>query len=99
MSKVHDLPAFQALRRKRARLSWGLALPLVGAYIVFGLACVWLPDAMGAPIGSDPYITWALIIAYALIGLSIVAAIVYVRVSNHGLEAQREALVRELNHD
>lgn len=99
MTAVHDLPEFQALRKRRAWLSWGLSLPLAAAYIALGVACVYARDWLGAPIASDPYFTRALGLALGLIAASVVAALVYARVSNRELEDRREALLAKLDHE
>ena len=96
MSAIHELPEFQALKRRRSLLSWGLSLPLAAAYIALGVGCVYAREWLGMPLGANPYFTRALVLALALIALSVVAALVYTWISNHDLENRREALLRSL---
>ncbi len=72
-------PEFKALHESRRRFTVGGTLAATAALLfVFGLYG-FAPDAMGEPaIGS---VTWALVLGFALVGLSFLMALVFARAS------------------
>ena len=76
---IIESPQFRALLAKRSRLRWGLTAFLVAAYVTYGLAGVWYPDALSRPfLGTS--MSWVMVIAYLIMFLSIATALVYVRI-------------------
>lgn len=74
-------PEFQRLMRRRSRWRWGLSALVITAYLIYGIAGIYLADTYGQPFfgGSLP---WGLALGYLVIFGSIVLSILYVRVAN-----------------
>ena len=70
--------AFRDLLVRRSRLRWSLTSILVGAYLVYGLAGLYLPNLMAAPFLSSA-VPWSIAIGFAIILLAILLSLYYVR--------------------
>ncbi len=84
MKESHDVsvlndPQFQKLLTRRSRLRWGLSGLLITAYLAYGMAGIYASDLLGTKFMNSS-ISWGIVIGYAIIALSIVLSLVYVRV-------------------
>ena len=76
---VHNDPQFQKLLRRRSRWRWGLSGLLITAYLTYSMAGIYASDLLGTKFMNSS-ISWGIVIGYAIIALSIVLSLVYVRV-------------------
>ena len=74
-------PAFQRLLSRRSRWRWGLSIALIGLYLTWAIAGIYVPEAYGTPLPGST-LPWGMAIGILIIVLSIVSSIVYVRVIN-----------------
>lgn len=80
-------PQFQKLLLQRSWLRWGLSLALVVSYLAYSLAGVYASDLLGTGfMGSS--ISWWIVIGLAIMVLSIVLALAYVRIIRQLYAAQ-----------
>jgi uncharacterized membrane protein (DUF485 family) len=78
-------PAFQRLLKRRSHWRWGLSGGLIGAYLAYCLAGVYLPDVLARPVlGSS--IPWGIALGYLIIALSVFLSILYIRIVGRILE-------------
>ena len=89
-------PAFRQLVRKRRRLTWGLATLCIGLYIGFSLAAVWHPEGLGRAVVEGSAVNFAILLAYGIIGLGIVASGFYVHWANTELARLQHELEKDL---
>ena len=80
---------FQALMRQRNRWRWGLSALLVIAYLVYGVAGVYIGDVYAKPFFGWA-LPWGLALGYLIIFASIALSILYVRVANR-LESDEDS--------
>jgi uncharacterized membrane protein (DUF485 family) len=84
MSEAADIlrdPKFQKLLQHRSRWRWGFSIGLVGSYLIYIVAGIYIPDTYAVPfVGSS--VPWGVVLGYLLIALSIVLSVIYVRVIN-----------------
>ena len=78
VSVLND-PQFQKLLTRRSRLRWGLSGLLVAAYLAYGMAGIYASDLLGTKFMNSS-ISWGIVIGYAIMALSIVLSLIYVRV-------------------
>jgi len=78
VSVLND-PQFQKLLRRRSRWRWGLSGLLITAYLTYSMAGIYASDLLGTKFMNSS-ISWGIVIGYAIIALSIVLSLVYVRV-------------------
>ena len=76
---ILDDPQFQKLLRRRSRWRWGLSGLLITAYLAYSMAGIYASDLLGTKFMNSS-ISWGIVIGYAIIALSIVLSLVYVRV-------------------
>ncbi len=76
---VLDDPQFQKLLRRRSRWRWGLSGLLITAYLTYSMAGIYASDLLGTKFMNSS-ISWGIVIGYAIIALSILLSLVYVRV-------------------
>ncbi len=74
-------PEFQKLLKIRSRWRWGLSGGLVGGYLVYIVAGIYVPDAYARPFAGSS-VPWGVALGYLLIALSIVLSLIYVRAIN-----------------
>lgn len=75
--QIIESPKFNELLAKRSRLRWGLTGLLVSAYVAYGLAGVWFPEALAQSfLGTT--MTWIMAIAYFIMLMSVVMSLYYV---------------------
>ena len=79
--EILDDPAFQELLKRRSRMRWTLTGILVGAYLAYGLAGLYAPDALARPFFGAA-MTWGLVLGYGIILLGICLSLFYVRYVN-----------------
>ena len=77
---LHD-PEFQKLLKIRSRWRWGLSGGLVGGYLVYIVAGIYIPDAYAMPFAGSS-LPWGIVLGYFIIASSIVLSLIYVRVIN-----------------
>jgi uncharacterized membrane protein (DUF485 family) len=75
---LHD-PEFRQLLKARSRWRWGLSGGLVGSYLVYVLAGIYVPDVYARPFAGSS-VPWGVVLGYLLIGLSIGLSMLYVSV-------------------
>ena len=78
VSVLND-PQFQKLLRRRSRWRWGLSGLLITAYLTYSMAGIYASDLLGTKFMNSS-ISWEIVIGYAILALSIVLSLVYVRV-------------------
>ena len=78
-------PDFQRLLKKRSRWRWGMSTLLLGSYLLYSVAGVYLDEAFATTVPGTS-LPWGLAIGFTLIFASIILSIVYVQVINR-LEA------------
>jgi len=79
-------PAFRKLLTRRSRWRWGLSAVLIGAYLLWGVGGIYFAEAYAAPFFGNA-LPWGMAVGLLIIAMSIVLAVVYVRVVNR-LEAE-----------
>ncbi len=80
---------FQRLMRRRNRWRWGLSALLIIAYLVYGVAGIYIADVYAKPFFGWA-LPWGLALGYLIIFASIALSILYVRVANR-LEADEDS--------
>lgn len=74
-------PEFQKLLKIRSRWRWGLSGGLVGGYLVYIVAGIYVPDAYAMPFAGSS-LPWGIVLGYFIIASSIALSLIYVRVIN-----------------
>ena len=74
-------PAFRRLLLRRSRWRWGLSIFLIGVYLAWAVSGIYATKAYTRPFMGSA-IPWGMAMGLMIIVLSIVLAIVYVRVVN-----------------
>ena len=74
-------PEFQKLLKIRSRWRWGLSGGLVGGYLVYIIAGIYIPDAYAMPFACSS-LPWGIVLGYFIIASSIALSLIYVRVIN-----------------
>lgn len=74
-------PAFQTLLKRRSRWRWGLSGGLVGSYLVYVVAGIYIPETYAVPFAGTS-VPWGIVLGYLIIAMSIVLSMVYIRVVN-----------------
>ncbi len=74
-------PEFQTLLKRRSRWRWGLSGGLVGSYLVYVVAGIYIPEIYAQPFAGTS-IPWGIVLGYLIIAMSIVLSVVYIRVVN-----------------
>ena len=74
-------PEFRKLLKIRSRWRWGLSGGLVGGYLVYIVAGIYVPDAYARPFAGSS-LPWGIVLGYFIIALSIALSLIYVRVIN-----------------
>ena len=77
---IHD-PEFQKLLKQRSRWRWSFSGGLVGAYLVYIVAGIYVPDAYATPFAGSS-VPWGIVLGYFIIASSIALSVIYVRVIN-----------------
>ncbi len=85
-------PNFIQLRRQRLRLRLALTTLLVVLYLGYALIALYAPHWFSAPVATGSVIGFGVLVAYAIIILSIVLSGVYVHWANTRFEAQENAV-------
>ena len=80
-------PDFQRLLKKRSRWRWGMSTLLIGCYLIYSIAGVYLDTVFAATVPGTS-LPWGLAIGFVLIFASIILSIVYVQAINR-LEAEQ----------
>jgi len=83
-------PAFKVLLKRRSHWRWGLSASLVGSYIAYVLAGIYIPDVYAVPFAGSS-VPWGVVLGYLIIAASIVMSVVYVRVVNKLKEFHQDA--------
>ena len=80
----------EAMLRRRSRLRWRFSVFLIGIYLVWGVAGVYLPDYYASPFMGIA-MPKGIAIAFGIIGLSMLLAVIYVRRVNRYEDEERGA--------
>ncbi len=84
MSEAADIlrdPRFQKLLQQRSRLRWGFSIGLVGSYLIYIVAGIYVPETYAVPFAGSS-VPWGVALGYLLIALSIALSVIYVRAIN-----------------
>ena len=74
-------PGFRKLLKQRSRWRWGFSGGLVGSYLLYVVAGIYIPEVYATPFAGLS-IPWGVVLGYLIIGLSIVLSVIYVRAIN-----------------
>ena len=74
-------PGFRHLLKSRSRWRWGLSGGLVGCYLVYVLAGIYIPEVYARPFAGSS-VPWGIDLGYMIIAMSIVLSVLYVRAVN-----------------
>ena len=78
-------PGINRLLMRRSRWRWGLSGGLIGIYLAYCLAGVYLPDVLARPVlGSS--IPWGIALGYLIMALSVFLSVLYIRIVGRMLE-------------
>ena len=77
---------FRSLLSRRARWRWGMSGTLIGAYLVWGVAGLYFPNAYATPVPGSA-VPWGMAVGILIIVASIIGSIVYVKIVNR-IEAE-----------
>ncbi len=80
-ARLLDDPQFRKLLRQRSRWRWGLSGFVIAAYLVYGITGIYFAEAYAIPFPGTS-IPFGMAIGNAIIILSIVMSIAYVRIVN-----------------
>ena len=80
-SEIIRDPEFQKLLKIRSRWRCGLSGGLVGGYLVYIVAGIYIPDAYAMPFAGSS-LPWGIVLGYVIIASSIALSLIYVRVIN-----------------
>ncbi len=80
-SELIRAPEFQKLLKIRSRWRWGLSGGLVGGYLVYIVAGIYIPDAYAMPFAGSS-LPLGIVLGYFIIASSIALSLIYVRVIN-----------------
>jgi len=86
-------PAFHALLKRRSRFSWTLALMMLGTFYTFIFVVALKPAIFAAPLHENTVITWGILAALAVIGISQVLTAIYVVRSNREFDPSAQAII------
>jgi len=98
-ARIFDDPEFQALQRRRSRLSWTLAAIMLTAYFSFILVIAFAPGLFAVPLGPDTVITWGIPIGVSIIVLGFVLTGIYVYRANGEFDRDNAVIVQRLDLD
>ncbi len=87
---------FQALQRRRSRLTWTLAAIMMVVYFGFILVIAFKPDFFAVPLGPDTVITRGIPIGVGIILLGFVLTGIYVYRANGEFDVAAERIVRRI---
>lgn len=74
-------PGFRKLLRQRSRWRWGLSGGLVGSYLLYVVAGIYIPEVYATPFAGSS-VPWGIVLGYLIIGFSIGLSVIYVRAIN-----------------
>lgn len=74
-------PKFQTLLKRRSHWRWGLSGGLVGSYLVYVVAGIYIPEIYAVPFAGSA-VPWGIVLGYLIIAMSIVLSVLYIRVVN-----------------
>ena len=94
--RIFDDPEFQALQRRRSRLSWTLAIVMLVAYYAFILVIAFHPGLFAVPLGANSVITWGIPIGVGIILLGFLLTGIYVQRANGVFDRDTAGIVRRL---
>ena len=80
----------EAMLRRRSHLRWRFSIFLIGIYLVWGVAGVYLPDYYASPFMGIA-MPKGIAMAFGIIGLSMLLAVIYVRLVNRYEDEERGA--------
>jgi uncharacterized membrane protein (DUF485 family) len=72
-------PDVSRLLKRRSRLRWGLSGGLIGIYLAYCLAGVYLPDVLARPVPGSS-IPWGIALGYLIMALSVFLSVLYIRI-------------------
>ena len=80
-TRMLEDPAFRRLLKLRSRWRWGLSGTVIGVYLVYGVAGIYFPEAYAASLPGLS-MPWGMVLGLAIILLSILLSMAYVRLVN-----------------
>lgn len=84
-------PAFQELLARRSRWRWSFSAIIIGAYLCFALSGMYNKDFFASPF-MGLALPWGMAMGLAIIFMSIVFSVVYVRTVNRIESDYRQAI-------
>lgn len=90
---------FQALQRRRSRLSWALAGLMTAAFFGFILVVAFAPELLAVPLGPHTVVTWAIPVGVSVIVIGLLLTGVYVYYANGEFDRANAAIVRRLEQE
>ena len=78
----------EGMLTRRSRLRWRFSISLIGIYLVWGVAGVYLPEYYASPFMGIA-MPKGIAMAFGIIGLSMLLAVIYVRQVNRYEDEER----------
>ena len=95
-ARVFADPEFQALQRRRSRMSWTLAALMFGAFVIYINVIAFRPQWFAYTLGPNTVITWGVPVGVGLILLGFVLTGYYVWSTNRVFDPGTEAIIKRL---
>ena len=92
-------PKFQALVKTRGRVSWTLALIVLGTFYGFVLVVAFAPNALARPIAEGSRVTVGVLVEFFLFGFFWLLTAYYVWRANREFDPLTRDIVREAGKD
>ncbi len=96
---IRNQPEYQALVKRRGRLSWALSIFVYAMLIGFIAACSWAPDFFSQPILDTSIFSLGMLAGLILIFSCIVLTWFYLHQCNTEFELLQNKLVEQLRND
>ncbi len=77
-TRILNDPGFRQLLKSRSRWRWGLSGALVGCYLVYVVAGIYIPEVYARPFAGSS-VPWGVVLGYLIITMSMVMSVLYVR--------------------
>ena len=94
VERIANDPEYRALKSRRSRFGWLLAILMLIVYYGFILLVAFDKELLARPIG-DNVTTWGMPVGFAVIVFTIVITGIYVRRANGEFDERTERIVRE----
>lgn len=92
---IRENPRFLALVRKRNRFAFSLAFLVVVVYFSFIAMLAWVPEWIALPLGAGMMTPLGVWLGVAIIVLTVLLTVVYVRRANRDFDAEATEIRRQ----